>query len=287
MSATRSSASAEKAASSPWAVSTRRTTCRTLRAEPGVDGGRGQAPTHGTPLEATGDGAMAASVGSAATTPRRVMSASFRTRRPGQRVRHRAAWWLWSGVVTLASCLYAHPAPLYCAPGVPCPEGQGCDRSTMGLVCVDLCDPLTDGPRCDNGAACYGVAAGPPGLLFCRAGGSRLEEDDARGAVCAFGLAPAADYATDPLIERCQPVCESDAHCRAGEWCTMGRCAPDCDVPGVCGAGNTCVWGRWCVNARRLGRLDCDGDGAPDCLPFGQCDASAIGGCAHPPPEEL
>ncbi len=229
---------------------------------------------------------MAASVGSAATTSRHVMSASFRTRRPGQR--RRAAWWLGSGVVTLASCLYAHPAPLYCGPGVPCPEGQGCDRSTMGLVCVDLCDPLTDGRRCDNGAACYGVAAGPPGLLFCRAGGPRLEGEDAAGSVCAFGLAPAEDFTTDPLIERCEPVCESDAHCRAGELCAFGSCVPDCGrTPGVCGAGNACVMGLWCTNPRRLARLDCDGDGVYDCAPYFECDASAIGGCEHPPREEL
>jgi len=43
----------------------------------------------------------------------------------------------------------------------------------------------------------------------------------------------------------------------------------------------------YCANARRFARIDCDGDGDADCYPGFVCDATVVGGCEHPPPEDL
>jgi hypothetical protein len=119
------------------------------------------------------------------------------------------------------------------------------------------------------------------------------------GSECGFGLAPRPHYDEEPLRFTCEPVCDTDADCRAGERCHSyggGTCDVPCEGSGAtpCAPPNRCVDG-FCLNERRFARIDCDGDGVIthtfcnpeldcDCFPWGVCDPDAIGGCAHPAP---
>jgi hypothetical protein len=190
----------------------------------------------------------------------------------------------------VAGCPSTHHAP--CDLG-SCPEGYACDSSLEGDVCVERCTVLDVIPftsLCDDGAACYWR----PGGDRCAAGGSLgigAVVDPFSEEACAFGLLPRPDYTSDPLVQRCVLGCSDELPCPTGDLCTSSGCMPLC-VAGTapCGPGNTCIMlGGYpeCVNPRRLARIDCDGDGDADCHPAFVCDASAVGGCEHPPPEDL
>lgn len=106
---------------------------------------------------------------------------------------------------------------------------------------------------------------------------------------CSFGLRTLPDFEAEPVRQICEPACNVDGDCRAGERCLdFGACRPPCRAPTDCASGSTCLSTGVCVNARRFARIDCDGDGdlTPECIPSLQCDTEAIGGCAHPPEGE-
>lgn len=202
----------------------------------------------------------------------------------------------------LGSCSASH-AHVTCDDGV-CPGDLVCVRhpALPSTECVERCptDPRFPMPdawlwRCPNGAACQVYRTIP----VCWPGGSTPdgEASTMSGFDCAFGLRGADDYTTDPLVYRCTRGCANDDDCLIGEQCWAAcqpRCTGENSVP--CAAPNQCVDFRsvqWCVNERRFDRIDCDGDGAVrgppcergstcECMPWGECDASAIGGCAHP-----
>ena len=193
---------------------------------------------------------------------------------------HRVALWL---AVCWSACGTSHAPPVPCEDGV-CPEGQLCVRlPSERRVCADLCD-RDETARCSSGAACTYHSSTAE---VCWPGGDLM-----RGAHtivnqrCGFGLTTRRDFESEPIDYTCQPVCELDEHCSDAERCqSQVTCAPPCPEGTACGTDGRCVDG-YCMNRRRYERLDCDGDGTPDCPFFTVCDAAAVTGCGRPPEGE-
>jgi|GEM_PF-1698459 hypothetical protein len=198
-----------------------------------------------------------------------------------------------SAVLMLMGCPGTHEQP--CSSMMPCPPGQVCDRAVGGSFCSPACSLETDGGFCDDGSVCASYG----GPFACRRGGTVNEGEvvGIGGETCARGLAPARDYTVDPagipprVVTRCGRRCERNSECREGESCRQdGVCGPACDGIG-CAPEQFCVsypGGKdYCVDARRYARIDCDGDGDADCWPYLQCDPEAVGGCEHPPVDEI
>ena len=178
-----------------------------------------------------------------------------------------------------------------CSEVSPCPDGLVCDE-LHGLgterTCVPACD---DGDRCLDGAFCVRGACSRGGLAGL---GAAVERSDH----CAFGLRGTSDYSAEPIVMRCREVCDPRVGARP-DGCSPEEVCPDPEhacfaecTPANCPAPNRCAFRKFCTNERRFARADCDADGdiendSGDCSPGLQCDAAALGGCSHPPREEL
>lgn len=187
-----------------------------------------------------------------------------------------------SALLASAGCIVRAPPreiPAPCETNEACEPTGTCIGETMGEGrCLRYCFSSTR--RCLDGAWCRAVAGG---VNVCWDGGDVEEgEVSVSEGSCAFGLSVLPDYTVEPLVYRCARVCETDAHCEVGEACMSGGCQVPCGTEHPCDPIDHCVEGV-CVNERRYARLDCDGDGYPDCRVPYQCDPDAIGGCSTAP----
>ena len=158
--------------------------------------------------------------------------------------------------VPRATCMASCERPTWSAIPPPCPEGSPCIQYLGGDVCWT------------GGVVPDGAFAPDP-------------------SVCASG-ALRADFEAEPLVFQCRSGCVRDTDCAAPEICLGGMaCAVPCTNPqgAPCAEGSTCVEG-YCVNARRFIRMDCNGDGDPECPPGTACILTDVGvTCADEGPD--
>jgi len=190
-------------------------------------------------------------------------------------------------LLAAVACADAHDPPARCPDGM-CPAGQVC-LPDEGALCVATCDAATVS-RCENGARCRMWMGGG----ICWPGRAVVEGAEPAGPYdCAFGLHESPDYEAEPFRFVCEPVCNTNEDCRAGERCDGVMCVAPCrgSTGEPCATTSYCVTNTRpgiCVNERRFTRIDCNGDRdlVPECTPSLMCDPEDPARCLHVPPGE-